>query len=99
MICPFPPGSFPPFELPLLSVFNDVSRGMQFFSVAVLFAAALVPGVRLLRRLGFVIGLMVFCCLVGCTRTVWSGQCGRSTTGCEQEKPQNDACLGWTCEK
>jgi hypothetical protein len=107
MICPFPPGGFPSVEVPLLSVFNDLSRGLQFFSVAVVVVAALVvlpalavvSSLRLLRRVRVGIGLIAFCCLAGCTRTVWPGQCGRPTTGCEQETTQKPACLGWNCER
>ena len=107
MICPFPPGGFLSAEVPLLSVFNDLSRGLQFFSVAdvvvaalvVLRAAAVVSSLRLLHRITVGIGLIAFCCLAGCTRTAWSGQCGRPTTGCEQKKSKKPACIGWNCER
>ena len=42
MICSFPPGGFSSVEVPLLSVCNDLSRGLHLFSVAVVVAAAFV---------------------------------------------------------
>jgi hypothetical protein len=107
MICPFPPGGFLSVEVPLLSVSNDLSRGLQFFSVGVVVvaalvvlpAAAVVSSLRLLRRVRVGIGLVALGCLAGCTRTAWSGQCGTPTTGCEQEKSKRPACLGWNCER
>lgn len=70
MMCPFPPGGFPSGEVSLLSVFNDLSRGLRSFSVAVIDAAALavlpasavVSSPRLLRRIAVGIGMIAFCC-------------------------------------
>jgi hypothetical protein len=104
MICPYPPGEFPPLEVPLLSVCSDVSRGLQLFSVAVTVAAALVAlpaaaavsSPRLTRSRDWPDCLLLPCGLYarGLVRSVW-----KANHGMRARRPQKAACVGWNCER